>query len=141
MTIPASPPPASSRRRSAGPARPCRGRERRCPARARHRAQWSTLFGSFDVVLAPPYGTAAFPHDDNPDQTKRRLMIDGQATNFLDQLSWPGTAAFPGLPSTCAPIAATAEGLPIGVQIIGPRFEDRTTIAFAGLLEREVGRV
>ena len=29
--------------------------------------------------------------------------------------------------------------LPIGVQIVGPYFEDRTTIAFATLLEWEFG--
>ncbi|WP_234681444.1 hypothetical protein [Bradyrhizobium monzae] len=28
---------------------------------------------------------------------------------------------------------------PIGVQIIGPYLEDRTTIALAGLIEREFG--
>jgi amidase len=30
-------------------------------------------------------------------------------------------------------------GLPIGVQIIGPHLEDRTTLAFAVLIEREFG--
>jgi hypothetical protein len=30
-------------------------------------------------------------------------------------------------------------GLPIGVQVMGGHLEDRTTIAFAGLLEREFG--
>lgn len=30
-------------------------------------------------------------------------------------------------------------GLPVGVQIIGARFEDRTTIAFAGGLSELVG--
>jgi amidase len=108
---------------------------------ARHRAAWRALFEQFDVVLAPPWGAAAFPHDPEPDQTKRRLMIDGEPTRFLEQLAWPGAAAFPGLPATCAPIASTSEGLPIGTQIIGPRYGDLTTIAFAGLLEREIGRV
>ena len=93
------------------------------------------------MVLALPWGTAAFPHDPEPDQTRRRLMIDGEPTRFLEQLAWPGLAAFPGLPATCAPIAKTAEGLPIGVQIMGPRFADRTTIAFAGLIGREIGHI
>jgi len=37
------------------------------------------------------------------------------------------------------PISRSREGLPIGVQIVGPFLEDRTTIAFAGLMEREFG--
>ena len=38
-----------------------------------------------------------------------------------------------------APIGLTKGGLPIGAQIIGPYLEDRTTIAFAGLLEQAFG--
>ena len=103
------------------------------------RAQWAELFETFDVVLAPPFGTAAFPHTDEPDWPKRRLTINGEPTPYGAQIAWPGIATFPGLPATCAPIARTKAGLPVGVQIIGPRFEDRTTIAFAGLIEREYG--
>jgi len=43
------------------------------------------------------------------------------------------------LPGTAVPIERSASGLPIGVQIIGPYLEDRTTIAFAEPLEREFG--
>ena len=106
-----------------------------------HRSGWAALFEDVDVVLAPPFGTAAFPHADQMDWSERTLPIDGEATPYGAQTAWPGTATFPGLPSTCAPISRTSEGLPIGVQIIGARFEDRTTIGFAGLIEREIGRV
>jgi len=102
-------------------------------------AQWSELFETFDVVIAPPFGTAAFPHTDEPEWSKRSLTIDGQATPYGAQIAWSGIATFPGLPSTCAPISKTAAGLPVGVQIIGPRYEDRTPIAFAGLIERAFG--
>jgi amidase len=37
------------------------------------------------------------------------------------------------------PIERTDTGLPVGVQVIGPFLEDRTTLAFARLIEREVG--
>jgi amidase len=106
---------------------------------ARHRSQWAALFEDFDVVLAPPFGTAAFPHQESPDWGARSLIIDGQETPYGAQIAWPGLAGFPGLPSTCAPLARTAGGLPTGVQIVGPMFEDRTPIAFAGLIEREFG--
>ena len=102
-------------------------------------AQWAELFETFDVVLAPPFGTAAFEHQDDPEWGNRRLTINGQLTPYGAQIAWPGIATFPGLPATCAPIGKTKAGLPVGVQIIGPRFEDRTPIAFAGLIEREFG--
>ena len=102
-------------------------------------AQWSELFETFDVVLAPPFGTAAFTHQDDPEWGNRRLTINGEATPYGAQIAWSGIATFPGLPSTCAPIGKTKSGLPVGVQIIGPRYEDRTPIAFAGLIEREFG--
>ncbi len=103
------------------------------------RRRWAELFGAFDVVLAPTFGTPAFPHDDAPNWGARTLSINGQATPYGAQIAWPGIAGFPGLPSTCAPLGRTREGLPTGVQIIGPMFEDRTPIAFAGLVERELG--
>src|SRR5262245_20955844 len=52
---------------------------------------------------------------------------------------WADPASTCGLPATAAPINRSATGLPIGMQIIGPYLEDRTTIAFAELLEREFG--
>ena len=106
---------------------------------ALHRRAWAELFHDVDVVLAPPFGCAAFPHAEETDWSKRSLVINGETTPYGAQIAWPSIAAFAGLPATCAPISRTASGLPIGAQIIGPRFEDRTTIAFAGLLERELG--
>ena len=41
------------------------------------------------------------------------------------------------LPATVAPIAIAQDGLPVGVQIIGPQYADLSTIRFAQLLERE----
>jgi len=98
------------------------------------RRRWAELFREWDVVAAPVYGVAAFPHDDRP-QVERTLIIDGSATRYMDQIAWPGVATFPHLPATSVPIARTAEGMPIGVQLIGPYLEDRTTIHLAGLLE------
>ena len=107
---------------------------------ATHRRRWAALFEAFDVVLAP-FGTAAFAHADDVDWSQRTLMIDGEATPYGAQTAWPGTATFPGLPATCMPISKKSDGLPIGVQVVGPRLEDRTTIAFAELVEREIGLV
>ncbi|MBJ7412339.1 MAG: hypothetical protein JHD15_18520 [Phenylobacterium sp.] len=101
--------------------------------------RWAVLFASFDVVITPTFGVVAFEHVDEPDGARRILNIDGQATPYFNQIAWPGVALLPNLPATAAPIGFTRGGLPIGAQIIGPYLEDRTTIAFARLLEREFG--
>lgn len=100
--------------------------------------QWAALFESFDVVLAPTFGVTAYPHDDS-DMSGRVHVIDGLETPYFGQLGWPALATFGNLPATAAPIGLSREGLPIGVQIIGPAFEDRTTIHFARLIEQAFG--
>ena len=107
--------------------------------RVRIKAQWRTLFETFDVVIGPPLSTAAFPHNFNPNQNAKRADIDGREIVYVDQLVWPGVATMAGLPATVAPIDRTREGLPIGLHIMGAAFDDRTTIAVAGLIEREFG--
>jgi amidase len=105
----------------------------------RARRAWAALFEDYDIVLAPSFGVTAFPHDDAPDQEKRRLTIDGTLEPFVTQMAWPGLASFADLPATAFPIGLTVAGLPIGIQAIGPYLEDRTTIGFAELVGREMG--
>ena len=102
------------------------------------RARWLALFQDVDVVLCPPMPTAAFPHDYWP-QNQRQIDVDGKKIPYDDQIAWAGVATLNGLPATTMPIGRSDEGLPIGVQIIGEFLEDHTTIAFAGLIEREFG--
>ena len=110
-------------------------------ARAQLQQQWRTLFREWDVVLCPVAPAPAIPHDHSPPPEARRIEIDGKVYSYLDAFFvWPGLVTAPGLPATAAPIDRSETGLPIGVQIIGPYLEDRTTIAFAELLEREFGR-
>jgi amidase len=102
------------------------------------RQRWQLLFRDFDIVLCPPMPTAAFPHDHSA-RWERYLDIDGATVPYGDQIAWASIAILTGFPATAAPIDRSADGLPIGVQIIGGYLEDRTTIAFAGLLETAFG--
>lgn len=102
--------------------------------------QWREVFRQFDVVICPVHPVPAWPHDHSPDRPARLLNVDGQTYPWMDTLrAWGGVATVPGLPATAAPIGLSEDGLPIGVQIIGPEYEDRTSIAFASLLAREFG--
>jgi amidase len=107
-------------------------------ARQRLKQQWRALFREFDVVICPPAATPAFPHDPSTPQEARTTAIDGKEFPYLHVLVWAELATTCGLPATVVPIGV-ADGLPIGVQIIGPEFEDRTPLAFGRAIEREFG--
>ena len=100
--------------------------------------QWRQVFREWDVVLCPVLPTTAFPHDDTEIQ-QRTIDVDGRRIPYGLQAIWSGLASLSGLPATAMPIGPGKSGLPVGVQIIGPYLEDRTTLAFAQLAEREFG--
>jgi len=106
--------------------------------RAGLRAKWRAFFGAFDALICPIMPTPAYVQDHSPDQTLRRITVDGKEYPYQDQLFWPGVATCPGLPATSIPLGL-AGGLPIGAQIVGPWLEDRTTLKLAELIEQAFG--
>ena len=102
--------------------------------RQRQRAAWAKFFESYDVVLMPVNITAAFKHDHGADMFKRKIEVDGVERPYYEQFMWIGPPTSALLPVTTAPIGKTKDGLPIGMQIVGPYLEDKTTIEFAHLL-------
>jgi amidase len=103
------------------------------------RAKWADFFKGYDVVLAPVLMRPAFPHDHSSNWHARKLTVNGKAREYMDVLIWAGPAVVSYLPGTSAPVGITKDGLPVGVQIIGPHMGDRTTIAVAGMLEEILG--
>ncbi|WP_433593611.1 amidase [Nocardia sp. CA-145437] len=104
-----------------------------------HRHAWRRFFTEFDAVVCPITPTPAFPHDHNGSLENRHIDIDGVEYPYFDQLVWAGMATMPGLPATAVPTGLSPEGLPVGVQLIGPMFEDRTPLRLAELLEEQIG--
>jgi amidase len=100
--------------------------------------RWRRFFREWDVLLCPAMPTPAFAHD-HGDRSARRISVDGVQVPYGAQAMWNSLATLAGLPATAMPIGLSDDGLPIGMQIIGPHLEDRTTIAFAELIEREFG--
>jgi amidase len=100
--------------------------------------QWRQLFRTWDVVICLVLPTTAFAHD-NAEMEQRRIDVDGRSIPYAAQGAWSGLATVSGLPATAMPIGVGASGLPVGIQIIGPYLEDRSTLGFAELAEREFG--
>jgi amidase len=101
------------------------------------RRAWAAFFRDWDVLLCPTAATAAFAQNQKGQRWERMISVNGKPQPSTTQMFWAGYSGASLLPSTVAPIASSAEGLPIGVQIVGPQYADYRTIAFAQLLERE----
>lgn len=104
--------------------------------RERLRWAWLSFFERYDVLLCPITNTAAFPHDHSEPQPARTLLVNGLPRPYFEQIFWAGLATAACLPASIAPVGHTAEGLPIGAQVIGPEMFDLRTIWVAGELGR-----
>jgi amidase len=105
--------------------------------RHRIRLKWAEFFKDYDLLLCPAASTPACPHDHAGERWERTITVNGRTVMATDELFWAGFASLAYLPATVAPIGFSPQGLPIGVQIMGPQYHDRAGIGFAGLLERE----
>lgn len=109
---------------------------RRRARREELRQAWDRWFGDFDALLCPVMGVPAFPHDHEGSLADRSLMVDGASyTHRALAYAWNGPAGLVGLPSTVVPVGTTRDGLPVGVQIVGPHLEDATPLAIGAQLE------
>ncbi len=102
--------------------------------RAHLAAAWRRFFDDFDLLLMPVHPTAAIPHDHEPNFHARTLEVNGEPTPYLDFLKWVSLPTVVGLPATVCPAGRTPGGLPVGIQLVGARFEDYTTIEAASWL-------
>jgi amidase len=85
------------------------------------------------LILAPVGATAAFAHGE------ARVEITGQSISVSRAFSYSRTFNVLGLPSVAVPAGQASAGLPIGVQIIGRPFEERTVLAAAAIIEEALG--
>jgi amidase len=85
------------------------------------------------LILAPVGSTSAFEHG------ARRVEVDGESISVWRAFSYSQTFNVYGLPSVSVPVGWSADGLPIGVQIVGRPFAEQTVLAAAALLEAALG--
>ncbi len=103
------------------------------------RAAWQDFFRTHDAFLMPTAFVPAFPHDHSEPFEKRVLQTAEGPRRYSDLLFWISFATLTGLPATTAPAGLTRDGLPVGIQIMGPYLEDATPIDVAGKLADVIG--
>jgi amidase len=99
---------------------------------------WASLFHDFDVLVCPVCSTPPFPHDQRP-REQRAYLINGEMRPLSDYVAWPGLIGMAYLPSTSSPLGCNRDGMPIGVQVVGPYLADRRTMDFAAKLRAIIG--
>ncbi|MEK7672955.1 MAG: Asp-tRNA(Asn)/Glu-tRNA(Gln) amidotransferase subunit GatA [Patescibacteria group bacterium] len=87
---------------------------------------FAEAFEKVDALIAPVAPTPAFKVGE--------LVNDPLAMYMADVLTIPVNAA--GLPGLACPCGVTASGLPIGLQIIAPQFEEGRCLQVASALEK-----
>ena len=81
------------------------------------------------LILAPVGATPAFEHG------AKRIDIKGKSISVFRAFSYSQTFNVFGLPAVVVPIARTKDGLPIGVQMVGPPFAEEEVLAAAKTIE------
>lgn len=107
--------------------------------RERDRMKWDAFFDEYDLLLCPIAASAAYIKDEEGARADRTITVNGEQHHTTDQLFWAGLSCGVYLPGTVAPAGFTASGLPCGLQIVAGHLRDRESLAFAELMERELG--
>lgn len=93
------------------------------------------FFEEHDVLLTVSASIPPFPNS-QPDV----LEINGQPLrHIVDYLTITFAISVVGVPALSIPCGRTGAGLPVGMQLIGPPMSEPRLLAFADLLERELG--
>jgi len=94
------------------------------------------LFQRFDVLVSPTLSRPALAIDHDPFEP---IVIDGQPAGSIRGAWYPYLWPFnlSGHPAVSLPCGWSSDGLPIGLQIVGPWYADRRVLALAAHLERE----
>jgi Asp-tRNA(Asn)/Glu-tRNA(Gln) amidotransferase A subunit family amidase len=97
------------------------------------RAKFLAQMRKYPILLCPAAAIPAFRHGE------RSWTIEGKTVNYLDAWSYTEWFNLLGNPACVVPVSQSAEGLPIGVQIVGRPWEEEQVLAVAAALEGQRG--
>ena len=92
----------------------------------------SGILNSFDVIACPVVGLAAGPlSEEFPTE------VDGQSLDdYLDWLRFSNLSTVTGLPAMSLPVGFMPDGMPMGIQLIGPNRGEGKLLAVARTIEQ-----
>lgn len=96
------------------------------------RARYTDALGG-GVIVCPVTSVPAFAHG------ARQWSIDGRAVGYLDAMAYTQWANLLGAPAVVVPVGQSADGLPIGVQVMGTPWMDAHVLDVAAAIERGCG--
>jgi amidase len=99
------------------------------------RRRWREFFKRYDALICPVTTTPAYPHMMGVARAEQVFLVDGESRPAANNYYWIGIPAVSYLPATAIPIGSTAEGLPVGAQIVGPEFGDKRCLRLAQIVE------
>jgi amidase len=96
--------------------------------RLQMRRRCEEFFKSWDAILLPVMPCPAIPHDHSEPLAGRMVFVGGEQRAYWELNAWMAPAGACYLPATVVPVGRVANGLPVGIQIVGPYLEDATTL-------------
>ena len=105
--------------------------------RRKSRLAFDDFFDGYDILITPVASSAAFVKDEVVPRYKRRIQVNGAGQLEPLELFWSGYSGVVGLPSVVGPMGRVGH-LPVGYQAIAGHGRDRTALAFAQAVEREI---
>ena len=90
---------------------------------------FTNAFGKVDAILTPTAPSAAFGIGEK---------MDDPVTMYLNDV-FTVPASLAGVPAMSVPAGLNAQGLPLGLQVIGKHFDEETVFAVSAALERAAG--
>ena len=93
------------------------------------------LFERYDVLLTPAAPVKPYPVEKNfPDHINGRSF-----ENYIDWIAPAYLITLMSLPAATAPAGLSQDGLPVGMQIVAPRFEEPLILRVARLIHQASG--
>ncbi len=92
----------------------------------------ATLFEHYDLLITPASPVKPFPVEMNFPTVINGKKLD----NYTDWIAAAFLITLMSLPGGSVPAGMTADGLPVGIQIVGPRFEEPLILSVAKIVQQ-----